>query len=224
MTVIDWREAEANSAIPRHCGRIAAHRAINVALCMWPEQMGRLFIHRLGWRLVVVLLVAFSAATASWAVSLSAARHRPADGLRSSMSRARDRSTDAATLQRAINSSPVGRPSSSRVAPACSRLASHCSLTGPIPGRTPPERCSSRTAAPATYWRRPHMSTIQRRPVIRSASAILRWPATAPAARTGSSCSTGRPTWRMWTSATAADPESLTLIQMRAAARLRTPV
>jgi hypothetical protein len=69
--------------------------------------MRRHSFRRRGWRLLVVLLVAFSAAAASWAVSWSAARHavQPAASVRVTC---KDRSTDAAMLQRAINSSPAG--------------------------------------------------------------------------------------------------------------------
>ena len=49
----------------------------------------------------------------------------------------KDRSTDAAMLQRRLTQAPWEPPSSSRAAPACSRPASHCSLTGPTPGKTP---------------------------------------------------------------------------------------
>ena len=62
--------------------------------------------HRWGL-LVVLLVVALSAATASWIVSSPAAR-QPATPTASVHVTCKNRSTDAATLQRAINSSPVG--------------------------------------------------------------------------------------------------------------------
>ncbi len=77
----------------------------------------RTFLRRY-WRLLVVLLVVLVVAAASWAVSWSVAR-RAVPSIATIHVTCQDRSTDAARLQDAIDSSPVARPLNSRAARAC---------------------------------------------------------------------------------------------------------
>ena len=70
-------------------------------------QMGRRTSPRHYWRLLIVLLVVLAVAAASWAVGWSAAR-RAAPSIATIHVTCQDRSTDAARLQDAIDSSPVG--------------------------------------------------------------------------------------------------------------------
>lgn len=95
MTSADQRECGATPGITRHRGAGSL------------GQMGRHTFRRHNWRLLVVLLVALSAAAASWAVSWSAAR-RTVPPIATIHVTCQDRSTDAARLQQAIDSSPVG--------------------------------------------------------------------------------------------------------------------
>ncbi len=98
MTHADQREGRARPGAARHRGAGGS---------VGQMQMGRHTVGRPYWRLLVVLLVVLSVAAASWAVSWSAAR-RAVPTIATIHVTCQDRSTDAARLQDAIDSSPVG--------------------------------------------------------------------------------------------------------------------
>ena len=98
MNLEDQREGRARPEITRHRG---TGRRGSVG------QVGRHIYRRDYWRLLVVLLVALSTAAAAWTVSWSVAR-RMIPPIATIQVTCQDRSTDAALLQHAIDSSAAG--------------------------------------------------------------------------------------------------------------------